>query len=144
MKEARMSADQEAIDRSRRGQLGRRSLLLGAASAGTVLAFPQKASAATLESRRTAVPPGIDIRPARIATDIAPIPPVLRSRQALLEGTQAKELATLPLTQLGTTYNLAQEVRWLDTAHFAVGRWDGTMSIFNFETAPFVGPLITA
>jgi hypothetical protein len=50
--------------------------------------------------------------------------------------------STLPLTQGGVTYDIAQEVAWLDTEHFAVGRWDGSMSIFSFETAQYVGPLI--
>jgi len=49
----------------------------------------------------------------------------------------------LPITQNGTTYNYAQVVRWLGSEHFAVGRWDGTMSVFDFETGPFVGPMIT-
>ena len=62
------------------------------------------------------------------------------ARQIVLATTQQ---ATLPITQNGTTFNLAQVVRWLDNEHFAVGRWDGTMSVFDFETAPFVGPVIT-
>ncbi len=71
-----------------------------------------------------------------------PIPRALRSRQALPAGRAAPQSA-LPITQHGTTFNLAQVVRWLDSERFAVGRWDGTMSIFSFETAPFVGPLVT-
>jgi hypothetical protein len=39
---------------------------------------------------------------------------------------------------------MAQEVRWLDDRHFAVGRWDGSLSVFEFETAPSTGPLIAA
>jgi len=62
----------------------------------------------------------------------------------LLGTTAPQTQTTLPITQHGTTYNLAQEVRWLGGEHFAVGRWDGTMSIFDFETAPFVGPQVTA
>lgn len=38
---------------------------------------------------------------------------------------------------------MAQETTWLDTEHFAVGRWDGSMSIFSFQTAQFVGPLMS-
>jgi hypothetical protein len=68
----------------------------------------------------------------------------VRSRQALLAARQLAPQAALPITQHGTTFNLAQVVRWLDSQHFAVGRWDGTMSIFSFQTAPFVGPLVTA
>ncbi|HTZ44632.1 MAG TPA: hypothetical protein VMB79_12290 [Jatrophihabitans sp.] len=66
-------------------------------------------------------------------------PKVLRSRQAL--GLSAPA-ASLPITQHGTTYEMAQETRWLDAQHFAVGRWDGSMSVFQFETAPYVGPVI--
>ncbi|MFI5914005.1 hypothetical protein [Dactylosporangium sp. NPDC051541] len=118
------------------GRIDRRALLLGAAATGAATLLPGTAGAtptsADLSTRLNAVPLGTD----------QPIPPVLRSRQALaLETTR---LASLPITQLGTTYNLAQVVRWLDVDHFAVGRWDGTMSIFSFETAPFAGPVITA
>jgi WD40 repeat protein len=38
---------------------------------------------------------------------------------------------------------MAQEVRWLDAEHFAVGRWDGSMSVFTFQTAPYQGPIIS-
>ncbi|HEX4728687.1 MAG TPA: hypothetical protein VH298_12865 [Jatrophihabitans sp.] len=72
---------------------------------------------------------------------VAPVPKVLRSLQAL---PAAAPSMTLPITQNGTTYEMAQEVRWLDGQHFAVGRWDGSMSIFQFETAQYVGPLINA
>ncbi len=72
---------------------------------------------------------------------VAPVPKVLRSLQALPSATPS---TTLPITQNGTTYEMAQEVRWLDGQHFAVGRWDGSMSIFQFETAQYVGPLINA
>jgi len=72
---------------------------------------------------------------------VAPVPKVLRSLQALPTTAPA---TTLPITQNGTTYDMAQEVRWLDGQHFAVGRWDGSLSIFQFETAQYVGPLINA
>lgn len=81
--------------------------------------------------------------PGEVGAGARPLPPVLRSRQALL-AERGQTLATLPLTQHGTTYNLAQKAEWIDSAHFAVGRWDGTMSIFEFETAPWVGPTVTA
>jgi WD40 repeat protein len=73
-----------------------------------------------------------------------PVPPSVRSRRALLAARPeaAEAAAAIPITQNGTTYNYAQVVRWLDRERFAVGRWDGTMSIFEFETAPFVGPTI--
>jgi len=72
-----------------------------------------------------------------------PIPPALRSRLALEGAAPSAQAAALPLTQGGTTYDMAQEVVWLDSDHFAVGRWDGSMSIFAFETAQYAGPLMT-
>jgi len=71
-----------------------------------------------------------------------PVPPVLRSRRAL-QGAPPAQPPALPLSQGATTYDMAQEVAWLDSQHFAVGRWDGSMSIFAFETAQYVGPLMT-
>src|SRR4051794_3292833 len=50
----------------------------------------------------------------------APLPKVLRSQQALAGATLT---TSLPITQDGTTYEMAQEARWLDSSHFAVGRW---------------------
>jgi len=38
---------------------------------------------------------------------------------------------------------MAQEVSWLDGSNFAVGRWDGSMSIFAYESAQYVGPLMS-
>lgn len=130
--------------------MGRRSLILGAAGGGLVAALPAPAGAAHAAhpSPHTAVPAtgaagGTTGTAADAATGGRPLPPVLRSRQALLAARQ-ETLATLPLTQHGTTYNLAQKAEWIDSSHFAVGRWDGTMSIFEFETAPYVGPTVTA
>lgn len=37
---------------------------------------------------------------------------------------------------------MAQELAWLDASHFAVGRWDGSMSIFQFNQSPQLGPVI--
>lgn len=122
-------------------RFGRRTLLLGAAGTTAIAAFPQTAQAAP--SGALASAPLVGSRATAPTTKELPIPRVLRSRQALL-GTQTQTQSTLPITQHGTTFNLAQVVRWVDSDHFAVGRWDGTMSIFSFETAPFVGPLVTA
>ena len=77
------------------------------------------------------------------------IPSVLRSRRHLEQqgvsflapGAIAPE--TLPITDDGATFNMAQEVTWIDPATFAVGRWDGTLSLFRFNDSPTVGPLIT-
>jgi WD40 repeat protein len=123
-------------------RVGRRSFLLGTAGAGAVAMFPREAWASTLEQSTIPARSRPDWR-ATPATGTQPVPPALRSRWALLDA-QQQGVSTLPLTQNGTTYNLAQVVRWLDGSSFAVGRWDGTMSIFEFETAPFVGPLVTA
>jgi WD40 repeat protein len=38
---------------------------------------------------------------------------------------------------------MAQETSWLDADHFAVGRWDGSLSIFKFNDSPTAGPVIT-
>jgi WD40 repeat protein len=50
---------------------------------------------------------------------------------------------TLPITGGGTTYAMTQDLTWVDAEHFAVGRWDGSMSIFKFTPSPTAGPLIT-
>jgi hypothetical protein len=123
--------------------VGRRSFLRGGAAAlGTTagaLALPGLAAAAT----SPAVPAGraalLAGRRLGRAHGPVPVPPAIRSRAAL---TAASQAPSLPLTQGGTTFEFAQEVTWLDGEHFAVGRWDGSMSIFSFETAPFTGPLI--
>jgi hypothetical protein len=131
-------------------RVGRRSLLLGAVGAGAAIgagvASGAAAAAGIAVARPATVTPGRAMavprtRPAGPAAGTR-VPPVIRSREALRPN--AAPMPSVPLTQNGTTYNLAQEVRWLDTEHFAVGRWDGTMSIFEFETAPFVGPLVSA
>jgi hypothetical protein len=77
------------------------------------------------------------------------LPAVLRSRRQL-ESTGVSFLpngaaapTSLPIQQDGATYSMAQEAAWLDAEHFAVGRWDGSLSIFRFNPGEFVGPLIT-
>ena len=98
-----------------------------------------------LPNSAQAVVPGLSRRARRSASDRTgqQLPPAVRSRQQLRSAARASVQGGLPLTQHGTTYNLAQVVRWLDAEHFAVGRWDGTLSVFDFETAPYVGALIT-
>ncbi|WP_305785358.1 hypothetical protein [Symbioplanes lichenis] len=113
------------MDSQKRARVDRRSLLAGA---GALALFPGAAGGHPAAARL----PSHGGEP--------PVPPSIRSRQALQAGTARQEL---PLTQLATTYNYAQVVRWLDAEHFVVGRWDGTMSVFDFETAPFTGPMIT-
>jgi hypothetical protein len=134
-----MKVDEESTN-TRGTSLGRRSVLLGALGAGAAVAM--------LPGRAQAAPSGPPrVAGASAAGPVSPgsasrVPPVLRSRQALT-GSVAKA-GGLPMTKGGTTYNLAQEVRWLDASHFAVGRWDGTMSVYEFETAPYVGPVVSA
>jgi hypothetical protein len=75
------------------------------------------------------------------------VPPVVRSRRELeARGVRFPQAAlaptALPITQNGTTFEMAQVATWLDSDQFAVGRWDGSMSVFHFQTAPFVGPTI--
>lgn len=71
----------------------------------------------------------------------AAIPLVLRSRAAL--NTDAEPTSDgLPITALGTTYTMAQEATWIDEGHYAVGRWDGSLSIFSFTESPTTGPII--
>jgi hypothetical protein len=80
---------------------------------------------------------------------IPSVPAVIRSRRQLAsEGVSLLPAGTLPPTSLpivasGTTYNMAQEAAWLDASHFAVGRWDGSLSIFAFTDSPTTGPVIT-
>jgi len=119
-------------------RLDRRTFLRGAAGVAAVggagMLFPSVAGAATTAaSRNSASRPG------------QPVPKVLRSLRALEKSGAAQvDLTTaLPITQRGTTYEMAQEARWLDAEHFAVGRWDGSMSVFTFETAPYQGPIIS-
>lgn len=120
------------------GGIGRRLFLksatgVAAGAAGAALLPGTPALAAASGSRRA---------PARLP-GAAPVPKVLRSSRALDGSAAATVPATLPITMGGTTYEMAQEARWLDGQHFAVGRWDGSMSIFHFETAQYVGPLIS-
>jgi WD40 repeat protein len=80
----------------------------------------------------------------------APLPAVLRSLQALIdEGVDvlpagATAPTALPIGDDGTTYAMAQEAQWLDDRHFAVGRWDGSFSVFSWSDSTTSGSLITA
>ncbi len=82
------------------------------------------------------------------STDARSVPPVVRSRQELMDrGIPFPPPATpetaLPLVASGATYQMAQKLAWLDDDHFAVGRWDGSMSVFRFTDSPTAGPLIS-
>ena len=78
-----------------------------------------------------------------------PVPSLIRSRKHLeqngihFRATGAQAPTQLPITSGGTTYSMAQEIAWIDFDHFAVGRWDGSMSIFAYNSSPSQGPVIT-
>lgn len=67
------------------------------------------------------------------------LPMPLRSLAALPAGSVA---TALPLADAGTTYTMAQEAAFIDDLHYAVGRWDGTLSLFAFTDSPAQGPVI--
>lgn len=85
----------------------------------------------------------------RIAASASlPVPPVIRSHQDLIDRGASVPKPTvaptpLPIRSGGTTYQMAQSLAWLDSRHFAVGRWDGSMSIFEFTTTRTTGPVIS-
>jgi hypothetical protein len=73
--------------------------------------------------------------------------PVFISRRAL--GLHALEPASgvaptnrLPLVDWGVTWSMAQETRWIDRDSFAVGRWDGTLTLFRVPDRPKQPPVI--
>ncbi|MFI6294904.1 hypothetical protein ACIBEJ_25165 [Nonomuraea sp. NPDC050790] len=81
-----------------------------------------------------------------MATD-RDVPAVVRSRRELIgRGVEfpapGRAEAALPITSNGTTYEMAQQLTWLDREHFVVGRWDGSMSVFRFTDTSVAGPLI--
>ncbi|HUZ25285.1 MAG TPA: hypothetical protein VMV07_16135 [Streptosporangiaceae bacterium] len=125
----------------------RRAFLRGGAvalatGAGAALALPGQAEASTASAAAVKFGTSATRYWATRTPLTAPVPPALRSQQALT-GAGPEQASTVPLTQGGTTYDMAQEVTWLDSEHFAVGRWDGSLSIFAFESAQYTGPLIT-
>jgi hypothetical protein len=61
----------------------------------------------------------------------------------LISTPQQPEIEAFPLKELGSTYTMAQEAAWIDEDHYAVGRWDGSLSIFRFEVSQSKGPLIS-
>ena len=80
---------------------------------------------------------------------LKPVPPVIRSREQLAaQGVSfvpsgGVTPTSLPITTDGVTYTMAQETTWIDTQHFAVGRWDGSLSIFALNNSPIAGPVIS-
>lgn len=130
----------------RRNMLGRRTFLAGGLGALAAAALPTPAGATTGARARAGARTGTatTLRPGTL-----PLPPVIRSRQELAArgiapapSSTAFQASTLPITPDGTTFQMAQDTAWVDDHHFAVGRWDGSMSIFEYGAAPFGGPLI--
>jgi hypothetical protein len=76
------------------------------------------------------------------------VPSVIRSAQELLsQGIAAKsshllDEVSLPISSEGVTFDMAQSAAWIDSDHFAVGRWDGSLSLFRFSESRQKGPLI--
>lgn len=70
------------------------------------------------------------------------VPMVVRSRRHL-EAQLGITPPKLPISSLGATYTMAQVAAWIDSERYAVGRWDGSMSIFDFSDGADGRPKIT-
>jgi WD40 repeat protein len=68
--------------------------------------------------------------------------PVVES-QKHINKQKGVETQELPIQKLGTTYVMAQTSCWLDEDNFIVGRWDGSLSIFDKTTSVYNGAKIT-
>jgi hypothetical protein len=76
-----------------------------------------------------------------------PVPQVVRSRQELIGRgitfpTAPLAPTALPITDDGTRYSMAQSLAWLDAHHFAVGRWNGSLEIYQYTRSVTEGPLL--
>lgn len=71
------------------------------------------------------------------------LPSVLRSERQLYAEEGHAAPAALPISSEGVTYNMAQSIGWVDGDHFAVGRWDGSLTVFRFSESRDRGPLIS-
>jgi hypothetical protein len=76
-----------------------------------------------------------------------PVPTVIRSARDLAVDTSSAAAALLspvqlPITAEGVTFDMAQAAAWVDYEHFAVGRWDGSLTVFRFSDPRERGPLI--
>jgi hypothetical protein len=86
---------------------------------------------------------------AAVANLDGPAPMVIRSRldleqsETFWRGRDAAPPQALGLIPHGSTYVMAQEVKWVDSSHFAVGRWDGSMAVFRFTASTAQGPVIS-
>jgi hypothetical protein len=125
-----------------RGGFGRRSFLAGGLGALTTIALPGSAMAA---GSALATPAAARLAP-RGGIDTLPVPPVIRSLRELesrgVVAPLSASTSALPITSDGITFQMAQDSAWLDADHFAIGRWDGSMSVFEYGAAMFGGPLI--
>ncbi|MFI6495786.1 hypothetical protein [Nonomuraea typhae] len=114
----------------------RGGLLTAGVLAGMTVADPATGSVSvTMREGRKAVPAN------------RAVPPVVRSAQELIDRgipfpEPPRAATALPITSSGTTYEMAQQLAWLDRDHFVVGRWDGSMSVFRFTDSAVSGPLI--
>jgi WD40 repeat protein len=61
----------------------------------------------------------------------------------MLSLTTAESRSAQSIQPAGTTVAFAQTMSWFDKAHFAVGRWDGTISIFRTPSPNEFGPVVT-
>jgi hypothetical protein len=57
--------------------------------------------------------------------------------------TTAEARSAQSIQPAGTTVSFAQTMSWFDKSHFAVGRWDGTISIFRIPSSNEFGPVVT-
>jgi hypothetical protein len=62
----------------------------------------------------------------------------------LTESVEPRNSVGLPVKGIGTTYSMAQAVRWLDEHTFAIGRWDGTLTVFHRGNGTTHAPIISA
>lgn len=53
----------------------------------------------------------------------------------------ARELPAQSIKPAGTTFNRAQVLEWIGDTTFAIGRWDGTISIFRLPSGGEFGPV---
>ncbi len=68
------------------------------------------------------------------------MPMVLRSRLYLSKENLPDSITGL--TEVTEIYAMAQEAAFIDAEHYAVGRWDGSLSIFKVKESAYYGPVI--
>lgn len=71
---------------------------------------------------------------------LQPIPFLLAETAAV----PTREEVSLPLKEVGSIYSMVQAVRWLNRKSFAVGRWDGSLTVFRRSDAENLPPSISA